>query len=228
MVEDSVLAAAVAHASVIPNGVDLEAFAPRDRTSARRNLGIALDAFVVAFSAAGGRANTWKDYGTLRAALGSLEGGGPTVLVVLGERQSVDRIGSVDVVSAGMVDRGRVPAILAAADAYVHPSLADTFPMAVIEALAMGLPVVASAVGGIPEQVASLGKSRDPTGIRLSPASVRELAEALRRLRDDVELRHGIGDAARRDALARFDGRRVVAAYESVYQTALRTHGHAA
>ena len=55
-----------------------------------------------------------------------------------------------------------------AADVYLHAATADTFPRAVLEALACGTPVVATGVGGIPEQVRSLGDAFGPakaTGI---------------------------------------------------------------
>lgn len=229
LAEASVLASAIVAARVIPNGVDIDLFSPRDRGEARRSLAVPDDAYVLVFSAAGGRANAWKDYGTLQAALASLDAGGRTnVLLVVGEDGPPEHAGSFVVAPVGALGRDRVPAVLAAADVYVHPAAADTFPLAVLEALSMGLPVVATAVGGIPEQIAPLGGSAEPTGVLVPPADVPRLAAALARLRDDAQLRRELGGAARRAAVARFGAARVADDYEALYREALESRGAAA
>ena len=83
MVERSILAPAAVRREVIPNGVDLERFAPGDRARARRELGVAPDVPLLVFAAQGGRANEFKDFPTLRAALARLES--PVVAVALGD-----------------------------------------------------------------------------------------------------------------------------------------------
>jgi glycosyltransferase involved in cell wall biosynthesis len=77
-----------------------------------------------------------------------------------------------------------------------------------MEALASGLPVVATAVGGVPEQI------RDgETGILVQPRSPRELADALAGMFSNPEARMRMGSAAADDARQRFDIRRTAAAY---------------
>ena len=75
--------------------------------------------------------------------------------------------------------RNDVPALLAAADVYVHPSLFEALPTTVLEAMATALPVVATAVGGVPELVA-----HGTTGLLVPPGRPAELAEAMLQLCD--------------------------------------------
>ena len=100
---------------------------------------------------------------------------------------------------------------LQAADLYVHPSRADTFPNGVLEALACGTPVVASRVGGIPEQV------RDETGVLVEPGDPAALAAAIESLLADPSRRERMSAAAAEDARARFSLDRQVDAYLALY-----------
>ena len=224
MARASVLAEAMVAEHVIPNGVDTTLFSPRTGGAARDRWRLGRDDFVLAFSAAGGRSNTWKDYETLRSALELVASDQrSTTLLVLGERGPPESMGSVSVVPAGVLRREEVAECLTAADVYVHPARADTFPMTVLEALATGLPVVATAIGGIPEQVVPVGLP-SATGVLVAPRSAPELAAAIRLVRNDVELRAALGAAARADAVRRFDVHRMVSGYEQVYRLAIEDH----
>jgi 2-deoxystreptamine N-acetyl-D-glucosaminyltransferase/2-deoxystreptamine glucosyltransferase len=119
-----------------------------------------------------------------------LVGSGPEAprirhLVVQGP--SADRI-----TMAGFVEHTAIPAVLAALDVLVLPSAYEEMGSILVEAMAAGLPVVATAVGGIPEVV------RDgETGVLVPPADVAALAEALDRLVADPGLRARLSDGAR-------------------------------
>jgi glycosyltransferase involved in cell wall biosynthesis len=193
MVERSVLAGAAVRGEVIPNGVDLTMFAPGDRLEARSALGVAPDAKLVVFAAQGGPANRFKDYPTLAAAL--------------------ERLPDIEGVALGEppVPPTEVACWLRAADLYVHPSRADTFPSGVLEALAVGTPVVASAVGGIPEQLS------EETGVLVEPGDAAGLAAAIERLLADGELRARMSAAATADARTRFSLDRQLDAYLALY-----------
>jgi glycosyltransferase involved in cell wall biosynthesis len=80
------------------------------------------------------------------------------------------------IVLTGRLSDAEVAALYRRADLFVFPTLADTFPLVVLEAMAHGLPVVASKVGGIPHQVTS------DTGILVEPGDGAGLAIALERL----------------------------------------------
>jgi glycosyltransferase involved in cell wall biosynthesis len=99
----------------------------------------------------------------------------------------------------------------------VHAARADTFPTAVLEALASGVPVIASAVGGIPEQIHSEGATgsgaTEPTGVLVPPGDPVALATAIGDLLADDGRRHRLGAAAARDARDRFDAQRQTSVY---------------
>ena len=189
MVERSVFAPAAARREVIPNGVDLEVFTPDG--------GETRDVSLLVFAAQGGRGNQFRDYPTLRAALELLSV--PVEAVALGDAsRGEERVGQATVRSVGLVPPDEVARWLRAADLYVHPSRADTFPSGVLEALACGTPVVASRVGGIPEQVT------DETGVLVDPGDPAVLAAAIESLLADPERRARMSRAAAADARARF------------------------
>jgi glycosyltransferase involved in cell wall biosynthesis len=107
-----------------------------------------------------------------------------------------------------------VPALLARARLFVLSSLTEGISLTLLEAMARGLPVVATAVGGNGEVVAA-GES----GVLVPPADPASLAAAIAPLWTDPERCARMGVAGRRRAEALFDVRRMVAAYESLYHS---------
>ena len=205
----SMLAPAIASARVIPNGVDLELFSPGDCDEARARVGLPHHANVVVFAAQGAQTNPYKDFATLRAALELLDV--PVVAVALGEGGAEEHVGVARLCSEPFAERERVAAFLRAADLYVHATRADNHPLAVLEALACGTPVVAPPVGGIPEQL------RPETGVLVEPWDAPALAAAIEELLADDERRARMGVAAAADARARFSLDRQVDAYLDLY-----------
>jgi len=206
----SILEPALASSRLIPNGVDLEVFSPGDRDEARARVGLPHDAHVVVFAAQGVHTNPFKDFATLRAALELLAV--PVVAVALGEAAANEQLGRVTLRSEPFAERERVAAFLRAADLYVHATRADNHPLAVLEALACGTPVVAPPVGGIPEQL------RGETGVLVEPWDATALAAAMTELLADDERRARMSTAAAADARARFSLYRQVDAYVDLYR----------
>jgi len=98
-----------------------------------------------------------------------------------------------------MGHRSDVRSILAASDIFVHPSYSDPFPLAVLEACAAGLPVVAFAEGGIPEVI-----SNGETGLLVETGNVKALSESIGSLVADRELAKRMGFAGRARIAAEF------------------------
>jgi glycosyltransferase involved in cell wall biosynthesis len=152
-----------------------------------------------------GRLKAPKDFLTLVRALGKLPPDSVDAVIV-GEgpdrgllEQEIARLGLLGRIRlAG--ERNDVPELLAGADVFVLPSASEGMPVSVLEAMAAGLPVVASRVGGVPEQVTD-GR----TGLLVAPGDPDQLAAALGRLVDDGELRLRLGSAARARAEEAFD-----------------------
>jgi glycosyltransferase involved in cell wall biosynthesis len=111
--------------------------------------------------------------------------------------------------------RSDVPRVLDELDVFVLPSWTEGLPVVVLEAMAHGRAVVATAVGGTPEVVAD-----GETGLLVPPRSPRALADALRRVLDDDELRRRLGEAGRRRVADRFTTasmtRRVLELYDEI------------
>jgi glycosyltransferase involved in cell wall biosynthesis len=109
--------------------------------------------------------------------------------------------------------RADVPDLLARSDVFVLSSRSEGFPVSVLEAMAAGLPVVATDVGGVGEAVED-----GETGFLIPAADSEALAAALERLLVDGELRRRLGAAGRARALRLFDVSRYRAAYEELYR----------
>ena len=151
-----------------------------------------------------GRLAEPKDFSSLVSAVAQLSPG-TTRLRVFGdgplrpalERQIVDLGLSEAVELAGEVSD--VPDRLRRADVFALSSRSEGMPMSVLEAMAAGLPVVASEVGGVPEVVVD-----GETGFLTRSGRTDDLAEALGRLVADARLRERLGDAGRRRVEERF------------------------
>jgi glycosyltransferase involved in cell wall biosynthesis len=226
-VEQSIVAPAMVSSRVIPNGIDLTVFQPRDQQAARASLGIPPDGSVFLYIARGMLNNPSKDYLTIRGAVARVAAGlraRPVLFLALGDEAPTERLGNAEVRFVPFqADPAAVAAYYHAADVYLHAANADTFPLSVLEALACSTPVVATAVGGIPEQVKSLnlhGEIRagtaygrdEATGILVPPKDADAMAAAMVRLVNDDDLRTQLGHNAVRDARERFDLQRQVSA----------------
>ena len=108
--------------------------------------------------------------------------------------------------------RSDVPALLAAADIFALPSHREGLPLALLEAMASGLPVIATDVGGCCEVIEN-GRN----GILISPGSPEQMARAIKRLALDEGLRRALGDAARQTIEQRFSIDRMVRQVEELY-----------
>lgn len=113
-----------------------------------------------------------------------------------------------------------VAARLAEADLFVLPSRSEAFPNAVLEAMAAGLPIVASGVGGILELI-----EEGRTGLLVAAGDAAALSDRLCRLIADPRLGARLGEAARAEAHARYSFDRMVGAFEQLYLTLLARRG---
>jgi len=220
----STLNAAVIESRVIPNGIDLGTFRPGDRQAARAALGLPPDAAVLLFAAAGTTQNIWKDYKTLReavervAAKRSLR---QVVFVALGEEGPTEHVGTAQIRHiAYQQDPRDVSRYYAASDVYLHASRADTFPNVTLEAMACGVPVIATAIGGIPEQIEDAR-----TGFLVPPGNAEVMAQRIEQTLTDKALRQRMSGTAASTVRDRFDLNRQVTEYLDWYQEIVARHG---
>ena len=109
--------------------------------------------------------------------------------------------------------REDIPALQVAADVFVMPSLWEGLPLAVLEAMLAGTPVIASRTSGIPEAI-----SHNEDGILVRPGSVHELAAALERLLNSRHLRRQLGEAGKARGERDFTIERMAGEYERLYR----------
>lgn len=202
---------------VIHNGID-PGLPPTDfeRRSARRRLGI-LDTTLVVGTIA--RLDAVKDLGTLIEAIALLRQSLPdVVLVVVGdgdERRRLKEIArrcGVQMAVNFFGQRNDARRLLPAFDAYVNSSTSEGVSLTILEAMAAGLPVVATRVGGTPEILTD-----GLTGLLVPARSPATVARALRRLAGDPAQRRALGSAARLAVERSFTIDRMVEDYAQVY-----------
>lgn len=193
-VRQSILAPALIEGRVIPNGVDTSIFYPGDQVNARESLDLPKDIPIILFVANGIKGNLFKDYETFRTAA-SLIGemiNSPVHLVALGDDGVPEQLGHLCLQFVPRLnDPEKVAQYYRAADMYLHAAKAETFPNTILEAMACGLPVIASNVGGIPEQVID-----GQTGLLVPPRNAELMASAVKYLLDNPILAKKLGDAA--------------------------------
>jgi glycosyltransferase involved in cell wall biosynthesis len=201
MVDESGMA--LAGRACIANGVDPAVFFPGPSERIRAELGLPMDRKIILVSGNAMRTNPWKGFAWLVEVARLLAGDASvtrTDILCVGDDGEPMDFGKVRVTFAGRVlSPDRMADYYRAADVYFHPSRADTAPFSVLEAMSSGLPVVATAVGGIPEQVED-GRS----GFLAPPGGVRPLADHLTLLLADPERARQMGEYGRRRVLAHF------------------------
>lgn len=207
---------------VVPNGVDTTHFhpSPEKRMQTRQRLGLSADQPVLIYV---GRLELEKGVHLALRALKEQPIG--TVLLIAGAghyRSTLNdlaaQLGLADRVRfLGFVGHQDLPDLLNAADIFVMPTLCqEGLPLSLVEAMACGLPVVATAAGGIPAAVED-----NITGILFPMGDVAALSERLRRLIEAPQVRRQLGAAARAKAEARFSQAQMAAAYEAVFAAVL-------
>lgn len=200
----------------IHNGVDVSRFTAGDRRAGREILGLPSQRVVVG---AVGRLDPVKDHAKLIEAFAALHAvRRDTELVIVGEgpsRLDLER----RIVELGLTGhvhllglRRDVPVLLRGFDVFVLPSLAEGISNTVLEAMASGLPVVATRVGGNTELVED-----GATGTLVTARDSRALADAIRAYVEDSALRARHGDAGRRRALEHFTIDNMADAYRALY-----------
>ncbi len=122
----------------------------------------------------------------------------------------------------GFQQYARIPAWLSAADVLVQPSMDEGLPRSVLEAMSIGLPVVSSEVGGLPEVVRP-----GETGFLVPRGDIEALARALRALDADPDLRRRLGDAGRRLVEEKYSFEKVMPSFARAIWSLLTREGTA-
>ena len=201
--------------AVVPNGLDFEPFRPRPAREVLRQVVVVANlrpekGHDVLLDAAPLVLQRFPD------ARFALAGGGPELEPLTARARALDVSHAVTFLG----HQDDVSACLDANDIFVLPSRSEAFPNAVLEAMASGMPIVASAVGGIPELV-----ENGHTGMLVPPNDPEALADRVCRLMANPPFAARLGETARATAQARYSFDRMVAGFENIYLTELTRRG---
>ncbi|WP_204103824.1 MULTISPECIES: glycosyltransferase family 4 protein [Spirulina sp. CCY15215] len=198
--------------TVIPNALDLEVFAPRDRAFSREILGIPPEAKVLLF-AANYLEDPYKNFPALIEAIEQLPNIKNIFLLSVGRGTNKLPV-SLPYLHLGYINQPRfLSLIYSAADLFVLPSKQDNFPNVCLEAIACGLPVVAFPTGGIPEMVRS-----NVTGLLASEATSKALSRAIATLLQAPQHLKQMRHNCREIALKEYNLEQQAQCYSALYQ----------
>jgi len=206
------------HIEVIPNFVDTEEFRPEAAEGARGQFARADERVLVHVS----NFRPIKNVADVVRVFAGVAAGLPARLLMAGD--GPDIAGARELArKLGVADRVRflgetpdVARVVACADAFLLPSSEESFGLAALEAMACGVPVIATSIGGLPEVVAD-----GETGFLFEPGDVEGMARAATALLADGERLGEMRRAARARALAHFMADEIVPRYEAFYDKVL-------
>lgn len=235
-VRQSILADAVVDLRVIPYGIDTETFCADGTDGARSRLDLPVDADVLLFVAHRMKQSAYKDPATVFSAVDMMldqDRERPLIAVGIGSDGPSRRSGTSEVRFVGEIrDRRLLADWYRAADVKLHAAHADNFPLTVLEAQACGTPVVATGVGGVPEQIRGLESLRDlhpanrfrsseATGALVGQGDAAGLAQAAGSILDDRNLLEALRHNAAEHAAREYRMDRQVSTYLEWYATVL-------
>jgi len=204
------------------NGIDTERFTPREPSSeVAQSIGIELGSPVVGMV---GNLHPWKGFNVFVRAAAAVKASRPHArFLIVGDGsqraplQQMARELNVESELAFAGARSDIPEMLALMSVFVLSSPAEGLPNAVLEAMACGLPVVASNVGGVPETI-----TNGETGFLVSPGDAAGFAEKILQLLNDPMHAKQMGEAGRRKVVEQFSCERLVKNMQALYDEIMR------
>lgn len=207
-----------ANAQVIYNGIDTTIFKKEEDINYKQKLGISNDAVVITFV---GRLIYAKGVQDLIFAFSRIKDTAPNAkLLIVGDgpyRIELENLAHQtdchsSIIFLGQKNQDEVIDVLNATDIFVNPSYSEGLGISVIEAASIGLPIIATDVGGTREIIIT-----DKTGILVKAGDAGQLATELRRLCANSELREKLGKNARMLIERKFNWDKITEEYVNLY-----------
>ena len=209
---------------VIPNGLDLKIFRPIDKKQARNLLQLPQDKKLILTGAVNVTNDLNKGYHLLIPALQKLameQGHDELELIVIGADAPAQSVPlNLKTHFMGVIsDENTLAAIYSAADTFVLPSLQETLPNMIMEALACGMPCVAFDIGGIPDMI-----EHQRNGYLARPYSVDDLAQGIAWVLEDDQRYTQLSTRARQKVETEFELGKISGKYRDLYEEILMPH----
>ncbi|MCR9200684.1 MAG: glycosyltransferase [Planctomycetaceae bacterium] len=208
--------------ATIQNAVDTQAFFQSERKSARKAIGLRDDQFAIAFATSSNPNDSRKGMDIVVEAAALLRDKQSYAFMPMaigsGTSQLQSRLSELSQVRTPqhLDTPEQLSTYYSAADLVWHPSRADTSSMVSLEAMACGTPVIAAAVGGVPEVIGD-------AGILIPPEDAAKLAAETEALRANPQLLEQLAQRAAQRVVQHFNVERFVDDHESLYATILRS-----
>ena len=197
--KQSILADGMIEGRVINNGVDQNVFKPGNKAKSRSELNIPQDTTALLYAASGAQSNPYKDYTTLREAFPRIVSANPKrkmLFLCVGERHPQPDTSGLPIRNLPWVSsRRKLAKFYQAADLFLHAAHEENFPTTIIEALSCGLPCIATAVGGIPEQI-----EEGRNGFLVKPRDSKAMAHQIQEILDKPERLPEMAEFAHRES----------------------------
>jgi glycosyltransferase involved in cell wall biosynthesis len=210
---------------VIPNGIDTSCFTPGPRNKAL--LDLLPEGFGGKILISVGRLTEAKDQFTLISAIEILKKQGRNIYLVLVGDGEMRKPLEKEIVNKKLTDcvnlvgsRSDIDQLLPGADVFILSSKREGLPMSILEAMATGLPVIATKVGGIPEVIQD-----GQNGILVPPQDPVSLTNAICRMLDDSEYAGNLGQEARLTIEKNYSLKTITDAYTKLYLSLLSHSG---
>lgn len=222
-VNKSIINNAIVESRVIPYGIDLTIFRPGCKEQVRHELGLQQDQLIVLFLANMAQKSGYKDFATIISSIKEIASKNNQLdihFICVGHSGADEMIGCTKISYVKyLAEPEKVAMYYQASDIFLHAAKADNYPLTIIEALACGLPVVATSVGGVSEMVDS-----GNTGYLVPQEGVAEMAEQVTKLIRNDELRGRMSDNASSMAHSKYDVEAYVTKYLNWYSSVVSNH----
>jgi glycosyltransferase involved in cell wall biosynthesis len=206
-----------ARVDVIPNGIDLQRYRPRDKAVVRDVLNLPVNSRLILFGAGGGTGDPRKGFSLLEAAvqrLARMEWSDRIHLVVFGSArpENAPELGFPVHYMGKLHDDLSLALLYGAADVFVAPSVQENLSNTVLEAIACGTPCVAFDIGGMPDLI-----EHQQTGYLAKPYEVEDLAQGIVWVLEDGERHQVLQKRAREKAEQEFSERLQAQRYGALF-----------
>ena len=198
---------------LVYNGVNTSIFKPSDKKTIRKELGLPEDAFLFGSAANGGIFDSFFKGGDYAKQIVSTltSQRKDSFFISMGARRKSNIPNVIDLPQ--VTDEHFLSKVLSVLDTFIFTSIAENCPLAVLEAMACGLPIVAFNIGGVPELV-----REGVDGFLMAKGDWRSMVTALIKLANEPDLRKQIGINTRARVLEKFDHGVITEKYENFYR----------